>query len=270
MKGRKSLMKILSYNVYGVQHTPEPIPNWNIRQYNIEKILNELLTDEEIKVCCFQEVNENNMQLIKKILDYNNFEIVGKFPMKTETIQQYNIVALKSDDDIELKFVYCLPHGKDDKYVEIDHQIIDYDMSDYRTTVFISFIYNDKKYLIGNTHTDYISTIGKVAGVVKSLNYMDLNEYDYKLIVGDMNMVSHMSEVYNILKQNNNYVTLSRNRKFDISDNSWHGYGTKEQVNVDFAFVEKEKVNHYDYKIIKQNNIMDEGSDHRPIMITIE
>ena len=54
-----------------------------------------------------------------------------------------------------------------------------------------------------------------------------------------MNMVSHMSEVYNVLKQNNNYVTLSRSKNFDVSDNSWHGYGIKEQVNVDFAFVEK-------------------------------
>ena len=43
--------------------------------------------------------------------------------------------------------------------------------------------------------------------------------------IGDMNMISHMSEVYNILKQNNNYTTISRNRNFNISDNSWQGYG---------------------------------------------
>lgn len=39
--------------------------------------------------------------------------------------------------------------------------------------------------------------------------------------------------------------------------------------NVDFAFVEKNKVNAYEYQIIKQNNMKDEGSDHRPIIITI-
>lgn len=126
------------------------------------------------------------------------------------------------------------------------------------------------KYLIGNIHTDYISTEGKIKGTVKSLNYMDTINCDYKFIVGDMNMVCHMSEVYNILKQNNNYTTLSRSREFNILDNSWQGYGTKEQVNVDFAFIEKSKMNDYEYQIIKQTDMKDEGSDHRPIIITIK
>lgn len=98
---------------------------------------------------------------------------------------------------------------------------------------------------------------------------MDTINCDYKFIVGDMNMVCHMSEVYNILKQNNNYTTLSRSREFNILDNSWQGYGTKEQVNVDFAFIEKSKMNDYEYQIIKQTDMKDEGSDHRPIIITI-
>lgn len=49
---------------------------------------------------------------------------------------------------------------------------------------------------------------------------MDEVDVDYKLIVGNMNMVSHMSEVYNILKQNNNYTTKSRNSNFNFLDNS--------------------------------------------------
>lgn len=98
---------------------------------------------------------------------------------------------------------------------------------------------------------------------------MDTINCDYKFIVGDMNMVCHMSEVYNILKQNNNYTTLSRSREFNILDNSWQGYGTKEQVNVDFAFIEKSKMNDYEYRIIKQADMKNEGSDHRPIIITI-
>lgn len=115
----------------------------------------------------------------------------------------------------------------------------------------------------------HISTEGKIKGTVKSLNCMDSINADYKFIVGDMNMVSHMSEVYNILRQNDNYTTLSRNKNFDISDNSWQGYGTQEQVNVDFAFVEKNKKDCYDYKIIKQEDMMKEGSDHRPVVLTI-
>lgn len=263
-------MKILSYNIYGVKDTISFIPKWNERQENIERILNGELKDSEIKVCCFQEVNQNNMQLLEDILINNNFKILEKFPMKTQSDNQYNIVAIKDELDIKVNYVYCLPHGKDIEYKNIDNQVIDYDMSDYRTTVLVYFEYTNKKYLIGNIHTDYISTEGKVKGVIKTLNYMDTINADYKILLGDMNMVSHMSEVYNVLKQNGNYVTLSRNKNFDVSDNSWHGYGTKEQVNVDFAFIDKNIINFCDYKIVKQDNMMKEGSDHRPIIVSIK
>ncbi len=99
---------------------------------------------------------------------------------------------------------------------------------------------------------------------------MDTINADYKILLGDMNMVSHMSEVYNVLKQNSNYVILSRNKNFDVSDNSWHGYGTKEQVNVDFAFIDKNIISFCDYKIVKQDNMMEEGSDHRPIIVSVK
>lgn len=260
-------MKILSYNLYGVKNTIEPILKWELRQKNIERILNQLLIDNDIKLCCFQEVNNNNIMALEEILNKNNFIMLEKFSMKTEYLNQYNIVGIRND--INVNFVYCLPHGKNDEYQKIEEQIIDYGMSDYRTTVFVQFILDNKKYLVGNIHTDYISIEGKIKGVLKSLNYLDSINADYKLIVGDMNMVSHMSEVYNILKENDNYQVLSRSRNFDITDNSWHGYGTKEQVNIDFAFIEKDKESRYNYKIIKQKNMIDEGSDHRPIIIEI-
>ena len=260
-------MKILSYNVYGVKEPNLTIPSWEKRQKNIYNSLTNILKDEEIKVLCFQEVNENNLELITRIINENNFICMDKFPMITESIYQYNIVAVKSD--IKVNNVYCLPHGKDMEYKNVNEQVIDYEMSDYRTTVFVEFKHNNKKYLIGNTHTDYISTEGKIKGMVKSLNYMDKQNANYKFVVGDMNMVCHMSEVYNILKQNSNYTTLSRSTNFDITDNSWHGYGAMEQVNVDFAFIEKSKKDFYDYKIIKQDDMLKEGSDHRPIIIEI-
>lgn len=263
-------MKIMSYNIYGIKDTENSIPTWNIRQENIKRILNNILKDNEIKVCCFQEVNENNIDLLNEILKNNNFKMLDKFAMKTELIDQYNIIAIKNDSGIKINKIFCLPHGKDNEYKNINQQVINYDMSDYRTTVFVSFEYRDKKYLIGCIHTDYISTEGKIKGTVKSLNYMDTIDSDYKIVIGDMNMVCHMSEVYNILKQKDNYITISRNKNFDISDNSWHGYGTKEQVNVDFAFVEKYMEEKYNYEIIKQDDMLNEGSDHRPIILTIK
>ncbi len=259
-------MKVLSYNIYGIKNVESPTPSWEIRQENLYKIINKILIDQEIKVLCFQEVNQNNMMLIQKICDENSFIILEKFPMKTRTINQYNIVAIKNDKEIHVNNIYCLPHGKDEEYKEIKEQVIDYGMSDYRTTVFVYITYQNKKYVIGNIHTDYKSSEGKIKGTVKSLDYMDKIYADYKLIVGDMNMVSHMSEANEILQQKNNYTTISKNT---IVENSYHGYGVNESVNVDFAFVEKSKINKYAYKIIKQENMMKEGSDHRPVVITI-
>ena len=263
-------MKILSYNIYGVKDTKYPIPKWMVRQKNLRIILNELLKDSQIKLCCFQEINHNNIDMLREILIDNNFTMLEKFAMKTEKHNQYNIVAIRNEKSINLIDVHCLPHGKDTEYQKIEEQIIDYNMSDYRTTVFVKFEYNNKTYLVGNIHTDYISTEGKIKGTVKSLEYMDSIKCDYKLVIGDMNMVSHMSEVYNILKQKDNYTTISRSKNFSILDNSWHGYGTMEQVNVDFSFIEKNMKEKYDYEIIKQDDMMHEGSDHRPIILTIK
>ena len=263
-------MKILSYNIYGVKDTKYPIPKWMVRQKNLRIILNELLKDSQIKLCCFQELNHNNIDMLREILSDNNFRMLEKFAMKTEKHNQYNIVAIRNEKSINLIDVHCLPHGKDTEYQKIEEQIIDYNMSDYRTTVFVKFEYNNKTYLVGNIHTDYISTEGKIKGTVKSLEYMDSIKCDYKLVIGDMNMVSHMSEVYNILKQKDNYTTISRSKNFSVLDNSWHGYGTMEQVNVDFSFIEKNMKEKYDYEIIKQDDMMHEGSDHRPIILTIK
>ena len=95
---------------------------------------------------------------------------------------------------------------------------------------------------------------------------MDKAEADYKLIVGDMNMVSHMSEAKEILRKKENYTIISKNK---VVENSYHGYGINEPVNVDFAIVEKSKISNYQYEIVKQMNVQEEGSDHRPVIITI-
>lgn len=41
-------------------------------------------------------------------------------------INQYNIIAVKKDKEINIKNIHCLPHGKDEKYKEIKDQIIDF------------------------------------------------------------------------------------------------------------------------------------------------
>ena len=55
-----------------------------VRQKNLRIILNELLKDSQIKLCCFQEVNHNNIDMLREILIDNNFTMLEKFAMKTE------------------------------------------------------------------------------------------------------------------------------------------------------------------------------------------
>ena len=109
-------MKVLSYNIYGKKDVVNSIPSWEIRQKSLEKNIRNILLNHEIKVLCFQEVNQNNEALIQKICDENNFIILDRFPMRTRTINQYNIVAVKKDKEIIIDSIYCLPHGKDEKY----------------------------------------------------------------------------------------------------------------------------------------------------------
>ena len=120
-------MKVLSYNVYGVKDTVYPIPSWEVRQENLYKNINQILEDKDIKVLCFQEVNENNIELLEKIIRENDFICLNKFPMKTETINQYNIIAIRNKNDIKVNNVFCLPHGKDEVYKNIEEQIVKFD-----------------------------------------------------------------------------------------------------------------------------------------------
>ena len=107
-KVRKEInMKVLSYNLYGVKNTEYPIPKWEIRQENIKRILNDLLKNYEIKVCCFQEVNQNNLNLLDEILKNNDFKMLEKFPMKTASYNQYNIIAIRNEQDLHINDVYC-------------------------------------------------------------------------------------------------------------------------------------------------------------------
>ena len=71
-------MKVLSYNVYGIKDTQSPIPKWEDRQNNIKRILNTVLIDKEIKVICFQEVNQNNIEFLNEILNNNRIWNVRK------------------------------------------------------------------------------------------------------------------------------------------------------------------------------------------------
>lgn len=259
-------MKILSYNVFGKKESKDKIPDWSIRVKNLMQTINDILKDDDIKILCFQEVNENNMDFITEVCNQNNFDIIEKFPMKTRTIYQYNIIGVRNKSGISIKKIYCLPHGEDTIYQPVEKQIISYGMSDYRTTLFIEFDYDNLTYLIGNIHTDYKSTEGIIKGVTKSLDYMDKIKSNYKIIVGDMNMSDDSDILKQIIKLKPNYSIISNSNN---PDKSYHAYGNRQGLNIDFAFVGNDIKSNISYNLIKQASISLEGSDHRPVILDI-
>ena len=38
--------------------------------------------------------------MLNEVLNNNNFKMLDKFPMKTESINQYNIISIKNDNNI--------------------------------------------------------------------------------------------------------------------------------------------------------------------------
>ena len=262
-------MKILSYNLYGKKETNLAIPDFDTRIKNLTTIINNIIKEDKIDVMCFQEVNDNNLKFVEEISNNNGYIVVNKFPMRTRTINQYNIIAIKKSADLKMNNIICIPHGKDEKYKSINNQVIDYGMSDYRTTVCADINYKNKKYLISNVHTDHLSLEGRIKGLNKSLKVMESINCDYRIIVGDMNMEMDSDDAIEVLKQNPNY-TILKNKSNNIVRHSYHGYNLNGPYNVDFAFIEKSKINCYNYKIIRQDDIMKEGSDHRPIIIEID
>ena len=91
-------MKILSYNVYGVKDTVYPIPSWEVRQENLYKNINQILEDKDIKVLCFQEVNENNIELLEKIIKEN--DEVGRSEIISPDIAPEESMLQKIEDEI--------------------------------------------------------------------------------------------------------------------------------------------------------------------------
>lgn len=272
---RERMLKVMSYNLYGVKDTGSEVPSWDTRQKLLKSGIESLLKgDNSIKVAMFQEVNEHNIKMLEEAMRTCGFILLKRFPMITkEGLLQYNIIAIREDMQESLLGVFCLPHGAGKPYVPVEQQVIDFGMSDYRTTVFVHLSLNGKNYVFGNIHTDYISTQGKKHGTWKSLNYLRNTKCDYGFLLGDMNMVSHMAECYEILKDNADFMALSKpmgRQKVDTElVNSYHGYGLNEEVNVDFAFIQSNKAELYDYEVIKHSKRKLEGSDHRPVIVTI-
>lgn len=263
------MLKILSYNLYGILNVAG-VPNFKTRYENLKETIESIIKNEEIDVLCFQEVNKHNMSLIDYLSDNHGFKLVPLYPMLTSMdILQYNAILVKKD--IEILSIDCIPHNSDLNYRVVEYQKLELEMSDYRTTVVVKLEKENVIYLIGNIHTDHLSYEGKIQGVSKSLKFFDnpkLN-VDIKILLGDMNMVVHLDHVRRLLKDFPDYVTLSRSKNFNTLDNSYHGYGKEEAVNADFAFIPETIKDKCSYQMIRQEKFENEGSDHRPVVYTI-
>lgn len=278
------MLKILSYNIFGVKEAGlSGVPDWATRQKNLKKNINTILNENEIDVICLQEVNENNMKLIEDVAEEFNFEVLEKYPMFTEMgILQYNLnlISRRGVEDIS---GVCINHNNlvnfqydPNPFMQEMSVKADEEASDYRTTVINIVEKNNCQYLIANIHTDHCSSDLKKRGIERTLEFIqenvDMNEFlGTQIVVGDMNTVVHLDHVRTVLNKFPRWTTLSKGENFNyLYDHSYHGYGKEESVHVDFAFVPKEHLNKCEYELIKQSDLGNEGSDHRPVIYTID
>lgn len=261
-------MRICSYNLFCITNTPEPIPHFTERLSLLRHKISQMAISTDIFF--FQEVTENNIGILKEILS-NRYNFFGEeYPMLSAySGRQYNIIAIRKQYADCVVRVDCVPHGTDDTYLKIENQIRDYGMTDYRASLIVILEINNKRYVLGNTQADHISIEGKVKGISKTLQYIRAQRHDYAMLLGDMNMVSHMSECKEVLFGNPYFTAVSKNRHAIYPTNSYHGYAVNESVNVDFAFVPKSDADKYEWCCYSEGDRRNEGSDHKPVVITI-
>ncbi len=85
------------------------------------------------------------------------------------------------------------------KITLIEPNVEDYGMSDYRTTVFAGFEYENKKYLVRNIHTDYISTEGKIKVEIRLIDedvWLNVEAISNLFNVDRSGIVRHISNIY--------------------------------------------------------------------------
>lgn len=263
-------MKVITYNVYGVPGAIENVPKFEERLKNLEKYLEEILYEEKPNIICFQEVNCHNLKKIESIMENSDYESGEYYYLKNPNLaNQLNPIFYKKGMD--LLGDYCLGHTSNyDKNTEQQKLLLG--ISDFRgTTINVLRDLNDDIYIIGNTHTDYISSEGKKEGIRRSIIEIEnlLKKYPtaIPILLGDMNMVAHMAETYQILKLFSAWTTKSKEHQ--ICSQSYHGYNNNEAVNCDFAFVRKEDILNFSHKILTKKNIAEEPSDHRPVIYQI-
>lgn len=270
----ESLLKVLSYNLFGAESDSKSVPTWEHRQLmlsnSLHTILNECYTG--VNVAFFQEVNDRNIEMLNKVLEDTGYVIVCKASMVVAGGElQYNVIALHES---LLKYVECTQYVKHDKNSLSGNMVYDCDLSEERATAFVHLRINNKLYILGNIHADHMSIQGKIHGVCKSLGYINNsceNASSVGLLLGDMNMITHMAEAQAVLRDKPQFETLSLDKARPNSThvNSYHGYGQREEANVDFAFIPKDKANLFKYEILSKKIMEDEGSDHRPVVVTI-
>lgn len=260
-------MKIMTYNVYGVVDTNDNIPRFEVRLENLKNYLKEILMGQKPDIICLQEVNMHNLTHIEAVMKEYGYESGEYYYLKNPSLaNQINPIFYKKE--MKLLKEYCVGHASE--YTKnTEEQELSMGISDFRgTTVNVLKNVDEKIYIVGNTHTDYISSEAKREGIRKSILEIE-SELDYyseaiPILLGDMNMVPHMSEVYQILNLIPKWTT--KNKESRICSQSYHGYNNNEEVNCDFAFVLKSSFPSFSHEVLMKKNKTDEPSDHRPVI----
>lgn len=244
-------IKFLSYN----------IQSWDVNDRRIRGIF-DLIKRHNPDVICFQEVTIPWYSLLKKELGCK-YKFTGRdrfFGDKTRAKRYFerNCIAFKKD---RFKAIKCRTYwlGPDMYNPSLFEGA---SLNRIFTTVYLLDKKTNKKILAISTHFDdrYPEIRAKQAVVLSSY----IKEQKVPLILmGDFNS-QPSEEAYKTIKK----ALIDTGEEFAITETTYHGYGERSPMRIDFAFRNK-LIKTKSFKIVKDSFEGLPPSDHYPIECVI-
>lgn len=215
------------------------IKNSFLNHKNKNEMIYTLINKYDLDILCVQESTYKDL----KSFNYNNYKSYGFGRLKRSNSifnETNNIIS-----DIHLTNVRT-------------HYLPSYLTTFKRIYTVGSFIVNNSKYLIINTHLDFLNNISRKIQLNKIYNYIEKKHTDYNIIlVGDFNVTT--KEKYFI-------DFINKLDKLDIVLLSNNTPTIKSKV-IDHVFLSK-NIKVKEFRVINNDNIVD--SDHFPIIVNLE
>jgi len=227
-------MKILFFNI-------------NRGRNNFQGIVNFIITNSDINIWCFQEIDRDALnEVCKNLKDYK----IKEYSKEIENFGYFNLATFVRKD-----------------YQKINFEILEDNNNQTAPAVYVSFESGNSKYNILNFHGTYLpanklDTKVREEASQKLINFMK-NKEGIKIIGGDFNLLPDTKSIK--VFEDNNYRNLIKDFKISTTrnENAWRLYPNNKQYFADYVFISENTL------IKKFEVIKNDVSDHLPMMLEI-